>query len=347
LCPLSKAETICIFSLRFLEKTCLIYLALDLYLVRIIFLLMHLEIIKHDGPGRLGKLHFNNRVVSTPSIFWNEGAGSTPSTYLGMGPLKSSKAEDRIVSYGTIFGDNDIGPFGILPSFSTGYNVPDEVFEEGLRLTIEFALDHPGYGAVIEVGGKLDLIRRFAELLMDRPLLKISNPEKLLNNHRRLVEIVTMTREIASPNTALYMSDVPPHLYPILAYIGVDMFDLKPAILKSHEKIYLTPSGTFLLSEIVELPCSCSVCVDAAPEEIDREKLLKHNLQVSIASIKEVRNEIRMGTLRELVEERATAQVNAMGALRILDAEKQDFLMRYTPLYPTIRPFNTERGSGC
>ncbi|HOQ18693.1 MAG TPA: archaeosine tRNA-ribosyltransferase, partial [Methanothermobacter thermautotrophicus] len=56
----------------------------------------------------------------------------------------------------------------------------------------------------------------------------------------------------------------------------------------------------------------------------------RHTLELIIS---EVREHIRNGTLRNLVEERAASSPQNMSALRILDREKQEFLQRYTPLY--------------
>ncbi|MFQ5800215.1 MAG: hypothetical protein ACE5HH_00665 [Candidatus Hydrothermarchaeales archaeon] len=294
---------------------------------------MHLEIVKHDGPARLGKLHFEGAVILTPSLFWSSAAGEIPPHYLELSPPGHYTKGRTVVSYGTVFSQERIAQFGILPSFPSGYDSPEGIAKEAVAKTLEFSENYPDFGAVVEGGKYVELRRGCAEKLKDRPILKIANSDRLVRNHRKLVDTVTAVRETASPNTALYMPDIPPYLFSLLAYMGVDMFDLKRAILGAHENIYFTPTGAAEVKRLVELPCSCSICATTIPEEISFDKLLAHNVHVFTACVREVRETIRRGLLRNLVEERAACDVNAMGALRILDAERQDFLERYTPIY--------------
>lgn len=301
---------------------------------------MHLEIVKHDGPARLGRLHLDDLTIPTPSIFWSNAAGPATPLYL---ELSTSAREQRpVTDYGTIFSQEKIDRFGILPSFPSGFDVPREIAGEAVIETLKVAARHPRFGAVVEGGRYIELRRQCAEDLKDRPLLRIADPDKLLKNHRRLVEVVTTIREVASPNTALYMPDAPPHLYPILVYMGVDMFDLKRPILCAHERMYLTPTGISDAESFVEFPCPCEVCAEGK-EKLDMERLLLHNVLVSTACIRDVRESVRIGRLRNLVEEKAACDSTAMGALRILDHERQDFLERYTPMYPSL---SLEHGRG-
>jgi 7-cyano-7-deazaguanine tRNA-ribosyltransferase len=296
---------------------------------------MHLEIVRHDGPGRLGKLHFKGKVYSTPSLLWNEVAGVALPIYLRIAPVGTKSKEYSLVSYGTISSGERVDKFGILPSHPLGYNVPRKLAEEAVERTLDFAAKHPDFGAVVEGGKYADLRNKCAEGLGNRPILKIADSDRLIKNHRVLVEVVTQTREITSPNTALYMSNIPPHLFSILVYMGVDLFDLTMPVLGSHEDLYFTPRGFLSVRMLKEFPCPCDVCSNSTPHEIIFDELLRHNINVTVASIREVREAMRAGKLRNLVEERAACDINAMGALRILDLEKPEFLEQYTPLYPT------------
>jgi predicted RNA-binding protein len=307
-------------------------------MLRIDFLAMHLEILKHDGPARLGKLHFADERIPTPSILWNSLAGPPPAEFLEIAsPDRSTKKARTIISYGSIFSASPIEEFGILPSFPSGYNTPEDIVREAVKKTIEFSAEYPDFGAVVEGGRYLDLRAICAKEFKNRPLIKVADSHRLFKNHRKLVDIITMVRETASPNTALFMSNAPPHLFSILAYMGVDLFDITKAIIGAHKDLYLTTSGVFEKVGFEELPCHCKSCKSILPGELDTIGLRSHNINVTVASIKEVREAIRRGTLRNLVEERVTSDLYGMGALRILDAEKADFLERYTPLHPTFR----------
>jgi predicted RNA-binding protein len=291
---------------------------------------MHLEIVKHDGPARLGKLHFEGVVVPTPSLFLSPAVGDLHELCLELTPLGSQAKEVAVVSYGSIFSQEKINRFGILPSFPSGYDVPEGIAKEAVERTLEFSRDYPSFGVVVEGGKYVELRERCASELKDRPLLKIADSDMLVGNHRKLVNVVTTLRDMASPNTALYMPDTTPTFFPLLVYMGVDIFDLKRAILGAHENLYFTSTGVIEAKRLMELPCPCSICSSTAPQELIFDKLLAHNIHVFVAGIREVREAIRAGTLRNLVEERAACDVNAMGALRILDSEKQDFLEKYT-----------------
>ncbi|GBE18180.1 queuine tRNA-ribosyltransferase [archaeon BMS3Abin16] len=303
---------------------------------------MHLEILRHDGPARLGRLHFNDLAYPTPSLLWNTAAGDAPKGYLKISPFTGAGADDEtLIEYGTIFSEPNIDEFGILPSFPTGFNTPLEIAREAVAETLRVADIHPGFGAVLEGGKYLELRREGAEYLRDRPIVEVAQADRLVRNHRKLVEVLTDARETLSPNTALYMPGVPPHLFAVLAYIGVDLFDLRSAVLGAHEGRYLTLRGVFNQSELTELPCPCGMCISSDAADLDFKALLSHNLWVSIATVREIRVALRMGGLRNLVEERVQSDINAMGALRILDRVKADFLEQHTQISPIFTRINS------
>jgi len=294
---------------------------------------MHLEVLRHDGPARLGRLHHQRRRLLTPALLSTPGAGEQDSGGLMIAPKKELKGEG-IAVYGSIFAGERVDRFGILPSFPAGYDAPRRIVEEAVEETIRFAEKHPGFGAVVEGGRYPDLRARCARALADRPILKIACADRLFENQRRLVEVLVAVRERISPNTALYVPDAPPHLFALLAYMGVDLFDMKRAVLASHGKLYHTQLEELELQQLQELPCSCSVCSRHAPAELTRELLLQHNRLVAEACIREVRNAISLNALRELVEARVACSPLATAALRILSDEHRSFLERYTPLFP-------------
>jgi archaeosine synthase len=297
---------------------------------------MHLEIVRHDGPGRLGKLHFGKGFVTTPSLFWSPLLGENTTDSFEIAPPGTGGNQRRIISYGSIFSKKKVEDFGILPSFPTGYDIPEGIVKDGLKETLSLSKKHPSMGVVLEGGRYVEMRLEAAKKFRDRPLIRIADADKLIRNHRKLVEVITNTREIVTPNTALYMSNIPPSFFSILVYMGVDLFDYKAAILGAHSGVYLTASDRFNSNSFVEAPCSCLVCEKYSPKELDFKMLLKHNINVTTASIKEVREAIRKARLRNLVEERSSTDVNYMGALRLLDNEKTGFLEKYTPIYPNL-----------
>lgn len=67
--------------------------------------------------------------------------------------------------------------------------------------------------------------------------------------------------------------------------------------------------------------------------KLNESELSNYNKGTLDFVIREVKEHIKMGTLRNLVEEKAATSPANMTALRILDDEFQEYLQRYTRLY--------------
>ncbi|MEE8168514.1 MAG: tRNA-guanine transglycosylase [Candidatus Hydrothermarchaeales archaeon] len=298
---------------------------------------MLLEILKHHGPARLGKLEHEGCEIATPNFFSiiARDVALDHDIYIVSHDVKTSR-KPLIYNYGSLKTKKDIGAFGILPDDGAALKVPKEIAEFSVESTLKFAEKYPGYGAVIQ-GSKYPALRmKCARALKEHPLLVIADAGELLENPRLLVEIVTGIREVIPPNTALYFPFASPHMFYLLAYMGVDLFDSGDCILKARRNEIITTRGHLYLKDLKELPCTCSVCRDRSPEELveDFNAVLKHNFDLSVCVVREIREAIRKGILRELVEEKAAGGTLAMTMLRLLDQEKQDFLERYTPVVP-------------
>jgi queuine/archaeosine tRNA-ribosyltransferase len=296
---------------------------------------MTLEILRHSGPARLGKLHLNGQKLPTPSMFSviTESVDIEHDIYITSTDVKTKRKPIFFNSGSLNVSDNwkikDKNQ--ILPDFHVGLTVPRELAEESVKETLRFAKKYPEYGAVIQGSKFIELREKCAKGLEERPLFVIANGKRLLRNPRLLVDVVTSVRETIPPNSALYFPFAPPHMFYMLAYMGVDFFDSGECIIKAREEKMLVPKPTNLHS-LKELPCSCAVCAGKTPDDLAKsfDLLLKHNFAEAVKITKEIREAIRSNTLRELVEEKAAGDVGAMAMLRILDAEKQDFLEKYT-----------------
>ena len=294
---------------------------------------MHLEIRKHDGTSRLGWLHYDGSKIKTPNFFsvLTKNRTLKHDIYLSSCDNKD-KPTPTMLDYGSLLIEKEIMGFGILPRMDVGFDVPWGIAEDAVLKTVELAKGYSDFGAVI-VGSKYkDLRLECAEKLKDHPLLAISNGDKLVKNPRLMVEVVTAIREIASPNTALYFQAAPPHMFYLLSYMGVDLYDSIDCVAKAWEKKMITSRGDLFLEKIDELPCSCEICKESTPDVLcqDVNKLVQHNFNTTLRIIKEIRVAMRRNELRNLVEEKASSNVNSMVALRLLDREKEDFLERYT-----------------
>lgn len=122
-----------------------------------------------------------------------------------------------------------------------------------------------------------------------------------------------------------------PLVFPLAAALGCDLFDSASYAKYAKDGRLMFPNGTRSLDELEELGCPCPECgrwKDAAElrtaAAAEREgALARHNLHVSFAEVRRVRQAIRDGALWELVEERAAQNAGLLDALRVLRGEDE------------------------
>ncbi len=96
-----------------------------------------------------------------------------------------------------------------------------------------------------------------------------------------------------------------PAVIPILAAAGVDSFSSGAFSRYAEQWLYITDSSIVPLSRMDELPCSCPVCANRTPKELDYDTLRQHNLSQFVVEIKRTRNAIKEGRLYEYAKRRA------------------------------------------
>ncbi|MFP8890946.1 tRNA guanosine(15) transglycosylase TgtA [Natrialbaceae archaeon A-CW2] len=116
-----------------------------------------------------------------------------------------------------------------------------------------------------------------------------------------------------------------PMMFALAVAMGCDLFDSAAYALYARDDRYLTVSGTRHLEDLSYLPCSCPVCTDNDPDSLaalpDAERetaLARHNLHVSFAEIRRIKQAIRAGRLLELVEQRARSHPTMLDGYRAL-----------------------------
>jgi 7-cyano-7-deazaguanine tRNA-ribosyltransferase len=116
-----------------------------------------------------------------------------------------------------------------------------------------------------------------------------------------------------------------PMMFALAAALGCDLFDSAAYAIYARDDRYMTVRTTEHLEDLEYFPCSCPVCVDHTPEGLrgldddERERLLaEHNLHVSFAEVRTVRQAIRRGNLLELVEARARGHPAMLDGYRAL-----------------------------
>jgi 7-cyano-7-deazaguanine tRNA-ribosyltransferase len=128
-----------------------------------------------------------------------------------------------------------------------------------------------------------------------------------------------------------------PMMFALAAATGCDLFDSAAYALYARDDRYLTVRGTEHLEELSFLPCPCPVCTRFDPDELraldadERERrLAEHNLSVSFAEVRRVRQAIRAGDLLELLEARARGHPALLDGYRVL-LDHADALERHDP----------------
>jgi 7-cyano-7-deazaguanine tRNA-ribosyltransferase len=139
----------------------------------------------------------------------------------------------------------------------------------------------------------------------------------LMNDYRYgdMVDVVAAAKRGLDQDCPVHLFGAGhPMMFALAAAMGCDLFDSAAYALYARDDRYLTVRGTKHLDDLEHLPCPCPVCSEYTPDELralgDRERgdeLAAHNLHVSFAEMRRVRQAIRTGSLMELVEARARA----------------------------------------
>ena len=139
----------------------------------------------------------------------------------------------------------------------------------------------------------------------------------LMNDYRYgdMVDVVAAAKRGLDADCPVHLFGAGhPMMFALAAAMGCDLFDSAAYALYARDDRYLTVRGTRHLEDLEHLPCPCPVCTErsaAALRALDErergDELAAHNLHVSFAEMRRVRQAIRAGTLLELVESRARA----------------------------------------
>lgn len=203
------------------------------------------------------------------------------------------------------------------------FDVPKELAEWSVKRTIQNAAKSEEKGIAVIHGSKYVDLRVKCALKLDEfgfTTLLIANSEMLLKNPRDLVDIIVKIRETINPNIALYFPFTDVNFIPILAYMGIDFFGEFTADYYAQLNVILTPTAKYNLEEYKIY-------------DLNFDELKNYNRNSMDFVVREVSENIKNGTLRNLVEERCCTSPEAMSTLRILDKKYADFLEKYTSLY--------------
>jgi 7-cyano-7-deazaguanine tRNA-ribosyltransferase len=261
------------------------------------------------------------------------------------GPIVTDSGSFQLSEYGDIDVNNqEIIEFQALigTDIGTSLDIPTPPFvkreraEKELKITIERAIE------ALEVRGDLmlnsvvqgstfgDLRSQCAETIgaMGFDVYPIGAVVPLMESYRysELVDVVMASvKNLPDSKPRHLMGAGHPMVFALAVSMGCDLFDSAAYILYAQDDRFMMPTGTFKLANLVEMPCSCPVCINHTPEDLrnmeknDRMKLIaEHNLHISFAEIRKIKQSIVDGTLMELVEQRCRVHPYLLDALRNL-----------------------------
>ncbi len=152
-----------------------------------------------------------------------------------------------------------------------------------------------------------------------------------------LVDVIVASKKGLSPSAPVHLFGAGhPMMFSLAVALGCDLFDSASYALYAKDGRYMTVRGTNHLDELQYLPCSCPVCTSHDAEELikseNREELLaRHNLYVTFAEIREVKQAIKEGSLWELVEQRCRVHPQLLNGLKRM-LHHSDWLEQFQPV---------------
>ncbi|ERG93357.1 MAG: Queuine/archaeosine tRNA-ribosyltransferase [Haloquadratum walsbyi J07HQW1] len=162
----------------------------------------------------------------------------------------------------------------------------------------------------------------------DLDVFPIGGVVPLLNNYQfaTMIDVVIAAKRGLGPAAPVHLFGAGhPMMFALAVAAGCDMFDSAAYAIYARDDRYLTVRGTKHLDELEHLPCSCAVCAGHTPAEFQslrtstrEQRLAEHNLAVSYAELRRIKQAIRRGSLLELVEIRARSHPAVYDGYRAL-----------------------------
>lgn len=277
------------------------------------------------------------------------------------GPVMTDSGSFQLSVYGDIeISNTEVIEFQelIKTDIGTSLDIPTapyetlEKAEKDLNITLERAKEAVGYkeknniemllNSVVQ-GSTYPNLRSFCadELSkLNADLYPIGAVVPLMENYkyRDLVDVVMASVSHLPDSVPRHLMGAGhPMIFALAVAMGCDLFDSAAYILYAEDDRFLTTRGTYKLENLHEMPCSCEVCSKYTPDDLramdkeERTKLIaEHNLNVSFAELRVVRQAIIEGSLMELVEERCRVHPMLLDACRQLGNYSDD-LETYAP----------------
>ncbi|MHA1653581.1 MAG: tRNA guanosine(15) transglycosylase TgtA, partial [Candidatus Thorarchaeota archaeon] len=249
----------------------------------------------------------------------------------------------------------DIGT--ILDAFSAP-DVGRTRVEEDVKVSLEHArlsLSEKGdmmLAGTVQGGIYVDLreysARELAKLGFD--VHPVGGVVPLMEQYRYsdVVRVTLAAKRFLPPNRPVHLFGCGhPMFLALAAALGCDFFDSASYAKFAEDDRLMLTTGTVHLEDLRELPCECPVCSSITVDDLRQMKkreretaLMRHNLYVTAAEMRRVRQAILEGRIIELAAIRARAHPSLYQALMVL-LEHREQLERSHPVGTTSSIFYT------
>jgi len=254
----------------------------------------YFEVLKRDGPARLGKLLLED-AISTPAII-SERDYSFAGTAYDFGSTEKVAASTP----------EKTNKLTLLPYVSSD-------------LHVEPPFDLADYDVE---GPKGIVLHPFYIAKPKRADVYVIGGAGCLRNPRDLINAVVGVRNRIPSDTALYApAQATPGNLAFLIYLGIDLIDATRVIADAYFGRYHTRDGVIALGDFDELPCKCQHCQKLVEGKENAQALVGHNVQKVEEELALVRELVRNQTLREYIERQVRVTPDLTAALRLLDRE--------------------------
>lgn len=294
---------------------------------------MQFSISKRDGPARIGELTIENKIVTTPNILFVNTSRFKAPTFADIimtnKDLKTKKPTLKIL--GSLFSSSPTKKEKDL-QISNYLFYPKDLPKEAHASKIKLYRKNKASCYIISANKEI-----IDDELKDNPasLFVVANASQLFQQHSKFIDFIATLREKIGYQKMIYtpcIGDVSG--FALLTYLGIDLFDSIAAIQAARNNFLLFSTGWHNINDMKELPCNCPSCNNfkGKPYELRYQQILNHNYYAIQNEIKQVRNAITAGCLRELVETRIRVNPGLTAMLRNLDFNHYDFLEKRTAL---------------
>ena len=294
---------------------------------------MQFSVKKRDGPARLGEFETDDKKVVTPNIlFINTPRFKSPDfadLVVTNKNIKTEKPALRIME--SVFSPLKVESNDEL-HISRYITYPKDLPDELHLSTMKLYKNRNEHCYIIS--GNKEIINDLLEN-NSASFFIVGNAVQLSHQQSKFVDFITELREKIGYQRMIYLPCMGnPTSLALHTYIGIDLFDSVSAILAARTGNLFFSTGKYNVKNLEETNCSCPTCsgFEGKPSEMNFQQILSHNYFALSDEIKQVRNAILSGNLRELVEIRVRADPSLTALLRCLDQGHYNFVEERTPI---------------